>query len=465
MITHLTIFKSVFYRPLTDLFKMKYVFCFLIVVSAGRIFSQDKFNVLLLDVWNDTTISIAVEEARYSDLWSFKANGDDYIAVGSSEGLEVLQVKNKKLNRVIRAAGAFQGYTVVHRDYKTYQNYLYAVCDEGASTLQIYDTQYLPDSLPKVYDSNAFFTICHNIFIDTLTAKLYCCGPNNTGMKIVDITNPEMPVLDFDFNNVTYVHDCYVSNDTAFLNCGTQGLHVYDFSGTVPIQIGLIDFYADQGYNHSGWMSPDKTKYSFIDESLGTKVKLCYLENYSMLQVDELYAPQQYGDYTPHNVILLNKTAFVAYYNLGLRIYDISSAPIKEIAAYDTFEPETNYTLNGAWGIALIEAENMVLICDRQNGIFLFEFPIDLLENGAEEGSVVSHPFIDENSRIIARDYFNQEGLKFSIYTASGQGVFNQESIRNWMNIPLSLSVGTYLYAIYDSKNDLLESGKFVKAN
>jgi hypothetical protein len=121
--------------------------------------------------------------------------------------------------------------------------------------------------------------------------------------------------------------------------------------------------------------------------------------------------------------------------------------------------------LNGAWGIALIEAENMVLICDRQNGIFLFEFPIDLLENRVEEGSVVSHPFIDENSRIIARDYFNQEGLKFSIYTASGQGIFNQESIRNWMNIPLSLSVGTYLYAIYDSKNDLLESGKFVKAN
>lgn len=462
---HLTIFKSVFYRPLIDLFNMKYVFSFLIVVLGGNLFSQDKFNVLLLDEWNDTNISIAVEEARYSDLWSFKTNGDNYIAVGSSEGVEILQVKDKKLERVARSEGAFQGYTVVHRDYKTYQNYLFAVCDEGPSTLQIYDTQYLPDSLHKVYDSNAFFTICHNIFIDTLTAKLYCCGPNNTGMKIVDISNPEVPVLDTDFNNVTYVHDCYVSNDTAFLNCGNQGLHVYDFSGTTPIQIGLIDFYANQGYNHSGWMSPDKTKYSFIDESLGTKIKLCDLSNYSALQIDELYAPQAYADYTPHNVILLNKTAFVSYYNLGLRVYDISSAPIKEIAAYDTFEQETNYTLNGAWGVSIIEEENQIIICDRQNGIFLFEFPIDLLENGLEEGSIVSHPFIDENSRIIAGDYFNEEGLKFSIYTLSGQRIYYQESIRNWMNIPLTLSSGTYLYAIYDSENELLESGKFVKGN
>ncbi|MEO9533718.1 MAG: choice-of-anchor B family protein [Crocinitomicaceae bacterium] len=444
---------------------MKYVFTFLFVVLAGKIFTQDKFNVLLLDEWNDTTITLAVEDARYSDLWSFKANGDDYVAVGSSEGVEILAINDKKLSRVARAAGAFQGFTVVHRDFKTYQNYLYAVCDEGASSLQIFDTQYLPDSLHKVFDSNTFFTICHNIFVDEQNAKLYCCGPNNTGMKILDISNPELPVLELDFNNVTYVHDCYVSNDTAFLNCGTQGVHVYDFSGTFPVQIGLLDFYANQGYNHSGWMSPDKTKYSFIDETVGTKVKLCELNDYSLLQIDELYAPQEYEDYTPHNVILLNKTAFVAYYNLGLRIYDISSAPIKEIAAFDTFEPETAYTQNGAWGISIIEEENLVLICDRQNGIFLFEFPIDILENGIEEGSLVSHPFIDENSRIIARDYFDEAGISFSVYTTSGQRIFNQESIHNWMNIPLTLSAGTYLYGIYDSEKELLESGKFVKGN
>lgn len=444
---------------------MKYAFLVLIVVCSGKLFSQDQFNVLLLDQWNDTSIALAVEDARFSDLWSFKANGEDYVAVGSSEGVEILQVKDKKLQQVVRAAGAFQGYTVVHRDYKTYQNYLYAVCDEGPSTLQIYDTQFLPDSLPKVYDSNAFFTICHNIFIDTLTAKLYACGPNNSGMKVLDIADPIDPILDVDFNNVTYVHDCYVSNDTAFLNCGTQGLHVYDFSTTIPSQIGLIDFYANQGYNHSGWMSPDKKKYSFIDESLGTKIKLCELSNYSALQVDELYAPADYQDYTPHNVILLNKTAFVAYYNLGLRIYDISKAPIKEIAAYDTFEPETNYTLNGAWGISLIEDQNLVLICDRQNGIFLFEFPIDLVESGALETSVSSHPFIDEKSRIIAKDYFNEVGLTFSIYTSTGERIFYQASIQNWMNIPLTLAAGTYIYGIYNSESELLESGKFVKAN
>ena len=71
----------------------------------------------------------------------------------------------------------------------------------------------------------------------------------------------------YEFTAVNYVHDCYVTNDTAFLNCGFDGLQVYNFATIPPLQLGLMDFYAGQGYNHSGWLYEDKSKYVLIDES------------------------------------------------------------------------------------------------------------------------------------------------------------------------------------------------------
>lgn len=422
-------------------------------------------NVILQDVWNDTTIDIAVEDARFSDLWGFSFKGQNYCAVGSSEGVEILKVTENQLQFVDRKAGAFQGYTVVHRDMKTYRNYLYAVGDEGTATLQIFDLSYLPDSISKVYDSNALFSICHNIYIDTLQAKLYACGANNAGMKVLDLSDPVAPTLLVDFNNVAYVHDCYVRDNLAFLNCGFDGLQVYDFSGGIPIQEGVLDFYPDQGYNHSGWLSKDGKNYVFIDETQGTKIKLCSIDDLALIQVDEVFGTADYLQYTPHNVFLLNKLAFVAYYNEGLRIFDISKKPIKEIAHYDTFTEETLYKMNGAWGVYVFETTNQVVVADRQNGIFLFQLPIDLLE-GNQTGTVVSSvPFIDNNSILIPLNNFELDELSFSISDLKGALVYEQESYVNWVNIPLTLSPGVYYFAIFDKDGDRIETGKFAKAN
>ena len=46
-----------------------------------------------------------------------------------------------------------------HRDYHDYQAYLYAVSDEGASSLQIIDMSTLPDSVSLVYDSSDLFVL------------------------------------------------------------------------------------------------------------------------------------------------------------------------------------------------------------------------------------------------------------------------------------------------------------------
>lgn len=422
--------------------------------------------MVLQDHWTDTSFTAGLENARFNDVWGFQHEGKNYGVIGSSEGTHVFQIQKNGLVEIDFKPGRYQNRYVEHRDFKTYKNYLYGVCDEGTSSLQIFDLNYLPDSVHKVYDEALFFQICHNIFIDTATAKLYASGPNNMGMQVFDLSNPIDPILIQSFNSVDYVHDCYVRNDTAFLNCGFDGLQVYNFRTNPPVELGLIDFYPNQGYNHSGWWAPKGNAYVFIDETEGTKLRFCEWDmSLSDIRITETFATRDYENHVPHNVILLENLAFVAYYNEGFRIFDMHTKPFKEIGVYDTFLDETKYKLNGAWGVYVFENTNQILISDRQNGLFLFSFPIQILNQPRSGTFVSAAPFLDENGFIIPRDYLDEKELFFNIYSTDGRLIYKQENFLNYVQIPLSIAAGTYIFSIYNQYGDLVESGKFVKAN
>ena len=47
-------------------------------------------------------------------------------------------------------------------------------------------------------------------------------------MNVYDLNNPTNPQLIYNYDDVGHVHDAYVYNDTAFLNCA-EGLKVIKF--------------------------------------------------------------------------------------------------------------------------------------------------------------------------------------------------------------------------------------------
>ena len=119
--------------------------------------------------------------------------------------------------------------------------------------------------------------------------------------------------------------------------------------------------------------------------------------------------------------------------------------------------------MNGAWGVAVIENENLILVSDRQSGLFLFYFPVKELDQNASQNTFISNaPFIDQNGFLIPRNYLSEDDLYFSITTISGQQVLTQQNYLNWVHIALPLSAGTYVYSIFNADNNLLEAGKFV---
>jgi len=436
----------------------------ILLLSINFCYAQQSYNVDLLDQWTDTTLVKGAEDAIFSDVSGFEYNSENYVALGSTEGTHIFKIIDQNLIEIDFKKGKFSSPQVQHRDFKTYKNYLYGVCDEGSSSLQIFDLSTLPDSIHKVYDSNQYFQICHNIFIDTNKAKLYACGTNNQGMTVFDIQNPTQPQLLYEYTQNNYVHDCYVTNDTAFLNCGPDGLQIYNFE-SIPIQqLGLLDFYAGQGYNHSGWLTNDKKKYVFIDETKGKKVKICNSESLIDIEVSSIYGTKNYENSVAHNVQLFNDFAFISYYNEGLRIVDIKTDKPNEVGFYDTFHQSTDYKLNGAWGVFVFEKEELILVSDRQNGLFLCHFPIQLYRNLNNSTITSNTPFIDENSKLIYESG-DTNPLTFSIYDLAGHHVYLKEALADWINIPLTLSSGGYVYLIQNYFGDVVSQGKFVIVN
>lgn len=354
---------------------MKYLFLASILYLAFHSQAQDFENTILLDSWHNDSIPMIQYQMRYNEVWGFVQNGEEYGVIGSTLGTHIFRLTaDDQLEEVDFVPGAFQG-QVIHRDYHDYEGYLYGVCDQGTSTLQIMDLQYLPDSISLVYNSNEWVTSAHNVFIDSSSAKLYLAGASPTALRLLSIENPTEPEYLFDFFEVNYVHDLFVRNDTAWLNCANEGLLIVDFSDPVNSQqLGSLETYPDLGYNHSGWLSEDANTYVFADETTGMRMKVCDVSDLGSIEVNGLFSSGVSENSVPHNLQLLNDTVYVSHYNDGLQVFDISNpAEPQRIAWYDTFSGDESYAFNGAWGVYAFLPSRRILISDRTSGLYLFK--------------------------------------------------------------------------------------------
>ena len=123
---------------------------------------------LLFNWYEDTLIGSAEYDNVYNEIWGVVVDDREYAIIGSSYGTHFFDVTIPEFSfEVAVVKGRVIGSQIIHRDYHDYNGYLYAVCDEGVSSLQIIDISTLPDSVSLVYDSSELFERSQNIFIDT----------------------------------------------------------------------------------------------------------------------------------------------------------------------------------------------------------------------------------------------------------------------------------------------------------
>ena len=325
-------------------------------------------NINLLFNWSDSTLPLNSLGGSYTDVYGVAINGGEYAVIGSTMGAHIIDVTNPSQSyEVAFVPGAFQGSSVTHRDYFHMDNYLYAVCDQGASTLQIIDLSNLPNSVNIIYDTDSLISTTHNIFIDTLNKKLY-----TTSGKVFDISDPINP--SFLFHMGFFYHDLYVENDTGYFNCFSNGLQIYEMTTNSPQYLGSLTSYPDQGTNHSGWKKD--SIYLMADENGGLSLKVIDVSDLNNLQVIALFNSGVLpSPAVPHNLIIRDNFVYVSYYCDGLQVFDISNPnnPIKA-GYYDTYPSIYCSGFKGNWGVDPLLPSGIILVSDVQSGLFVLEF-------------------------------------------------------------------------------------------
>jgi hypothetical protein len=248
----------------------------------------------------------------------------------------------------------------------------------------------------------------------------------------------------------------FVRDNLAILNCGYDGIRVYDFTNpSTPTYLNNLTIYQQQGYNHQGWLAPNNETYVFADETAGLKIKKAKLNLDFSIQIQQLFGTENTPyDKKPHNIQCTNEFAFVAYYNDGLRIYDLRYNPPKEIAAYDTYQDNeitNNFSMWGAWGIHTLLPSTRILVSDRNNGFFLFDFDRDFFLNQAGETQFTVYPNPSSSDDVVTiRSYEDAiSDFEISIYTPTGQLVLEKTiSNQSYFIVENKVSAGCYFAKI-----------------
>jgi hypothetical protein len=195
---------------------------------------------------------------------------------------------------------------------------------------------------------------------------------------IFSIADPVNPVyLDtFYHSYITYVHDGYIYNDTAIFNGGNNGMYYGYFGDTQnPVEIDALPFYLDQGYNHSGWLTPDKTHYIMSDETHGMRMKMIDMQpGANLLSTCDLIGSNVNAFSIPHNQLIRGNYLYVSYYFDGVRVFDISDpCNMQQVAWYDTYPGDAiDGEYAGCWGTYPLLPSGKILASDMQTGLYVF---------------------------------------------------------------------------------------------
>ncbi|MBL4651898.1 MAG: choice-of-anchor B family protein [Flavobacteriales bacterium] len=446
---------------------------FVLILTYTAI-SQSSQNITLLDRWeNNTLVPSTDHNNTYNETWGFVQDGVEYGVIGTTWGTHIFDLANPtSIVEVVSIKGEHFGADIIHRDYHDYNGYLYIVSDEGQgiSTLKIVDLQYLPDSVSIVYNEDSLFSTSHNIFIDTAKAKLYTCGGNNNfGVRAFSLTNPIVPEEISSLSLPSSAHDIFVRNDTAYINDGTSGLRIYNFSDAAnPILIDSLFDYPQKGYNHSGWLNEDGSIYVLADETHGTDLKILDVSDLSNITLLDTISSQIDHQYSiPHNVMVKGDNVFVSYYFDGLVIYNISDPSNPYISGYYDTSTEThaNWVYRGCWGVYSFLPSGIVLASDMQNGLYVLDVTnaTGISNNEDNSFNVIVFPNPASESVIIStKDYKN---ASYQIVNINGQMVKSGNLLNSIETIQLNaIPNGTYLIEI-SAENNKTITKKLVKSN
>ncbi|CAN5616294.1 hypothetical protein BH11BAC2_BH11BAC2_15980 [soil metagenome] len=365
----------------------------LFVLNVQGQMIYDAQNISLFNTWNDPqVVAEPTYGIKYNGIWGWDDGvGHEYAIIGATNGTYFVDITNPSNPvQVDYVAGRRSG--CIWREIKTYSHYAYMISDDAApNSFQIVDLQYLPDSVHVVYDDNTLFQRAHTLFVDgtNLYVGIVKGGQFTSvaALAVFSLANPELPsllrTLNADYPSLlsnNQVHDMFIRNDTVYASCAYDGLFIfrYDVPTNHFIYLNSMTAYPSQGYNHSSALTDDGQTLVFMDEvPSGLPVKVLDVSNLQNLTVKSTFSSNIGA--TPHNPFMIGNTCFMAYYQDGLQVYDVTNpvAPFR-LGYFDTHYQSpagvySNPAYAGAWGAYPFFPSGHVIVSDMQNGLFVLD--------------------------------------------------------------------------------------------
>ena len=449
------------------------LFTFLLI---SLVFMGQQNSLELLYQWTDDGTVLNVEDDPgdnwvgniYNEIWGFVQNDHEFAVIGSTQGTHIFDVTDPENSYLVASVnGGSTSSQVVHRDFHTYNGYLYAVADEmNSSTLQIMDISNLPNEISVVYDTNDIITRSHNIFIDEENAIMYVCGgrvmEESNELSLFSLEEPQNPIFLKKFDDVGYVHDIYVKDHIGYLNAGNDGLHIVDFSDfNNPQILGSLTDYPFAGYNHSGWLTEDGNTYVFADENHGYKMKICDVSNPADINIITTILSDVASTSIAHNLIIKDNLLYVSHYYDGLWIWDISDPENPTyVASYDTYPLADGDSYKGAWGVYPLLPSGNILVSDMQYGLFVLAPPSSNVQLDEIKNSIVfPSPFTNH----LTINTASQNLKRIKLYDMYGKIVLSKESDKNKIPIDLSNDFPKGIYILTINDNTTIDKHRIIK--
>ena len=326
--------------------------------------------------------------------WTDPQDGKEYAIVGLDNGTAFIDITDPVAPVYLGKLPTQTG-SATARDIKTYNNYAFVVSDNnGNHGMQIFDLTRLRNvpNPPETFTVDALysdFTNAHNLAINEDTGYAYALRTNlfGGGVHFINIQDPLNPINEGGVSGV-FTHDAqiiiYDGPDTDYTgqeilfsyNGFDQNVTIVDVTDKGSPQVISTFTYSQNEHAHQGWVTENHEYIIMGDESdelnLGIDTRTIVFDITDLDNPTESFVYVGPTAASDHNGYVKGDTYYLANYNAGLRVIDISqidSGTMTETGYFDVYPANNASGFNGAWSVyPYFESGNLVISARASNG-------------------------------------------------------------------------------------------------
>ncbi len=413
--------------------------------------------------------------------WTDPQDGKEYAIVGLDNGTAFVDITDPVSPVYLGKLPSVTG-SATARDIKTYNNFAFVVSDNnGNHGMQIFDLTRLRNvtNPPETFTEDVLysdFENAHNLAINEETGFAYACRTNlfGGGVHFINIQDPLNPINSGGVSGVL-THDAqivvyngpdtdYTDREILFSYNGFDGdVTIVDVTDKSNPQIISNFSYSNNEHAHQGWLTEDQQYIIMGDES--DELNLGLDTRTIIFDISDLDNPTESFVYfgptaaTDHNGYVKGNTYYLANYNAGMRVIDISeigSGTFNETGFFDVYPDNNASGFNGAWSVYPYFASGNLIISSRGSDGGLFVVAESLLETTSFEDSITFEIIPNPSNELINIQLSQSvQLLSADIYDNLGRQVFQSKDSTS-INIS-SLNNGMYFLKI------VTDQGSFTK--